>query len=56
MNWNTWRLGYSIHEVAITFTERTLGVSKMNWQIVWEAMLLPWKLRMRQIEAALHKS
>jgi dolichol-phosphate mannosyltransferase len=56
MSWNAWRLGYSIHEVAITFAERTQGVSKMDWPIVWEAMLLPWKLRKRQIVAPLHDS
>jgi dolichol-phosphate mannosyltransferase len=56
MSWNAWKLGYSIHEVPITFAERTLGVSKMDWQIMREAMLLPWKLRRRHLEAALHKS
>jgi hypothetical protein len=56
MSWNAWRLGYSIHEVAITFAERTQGVSKLDWPIVWEAMLLPWKLRKRQIVAPLHDS
>ena len=56
MSWNAWRLGFSIHEVAITFADRTHGASKMGWPIVREAMLLPWKLRMKQMAAALHKS
>ena len=55
MCWNARRLGFSIHEVAITFADRTHGVSKMGWPIVSEAMLLPWKLRMRQMAATLHK-
>jgi dolichol-phosphate mannosyltransferase len=51
MSWHAMRQGYAIHEVPITFVERVEGISKMSWSIVWEAMLLPWKLRFRQIAA-----
>ncbi len=47
---NTWRasrLGLRITEVPITFTDRTLGTSKMSGAIVREAMLrvLTWRWR-----------
>jgi len=47
MSWNAWKRGCTIYEVPITFAERAHGASKMDWPIVWEAMLLPWKLRFR---------
>ena len=49
MSWNAWKLGFSSYEVPITFAERAHGISKMDWPIVWEAMLLPWKLRFRSV-------
>jgi dolichol-phosphate mannosyltransferase len=47
---NTWRacrLGLHVTEVPITFTDRTLGESKMTGEIVREAMLrvLTWRWR-----------
>jgi dolichol-phosphate mannosyltransferase len=51
MSWNARRQGFSIHEVPITFVEREHGTSKMSWAILWEALLLPWKLRMRDAAA-----
>jgi dolichol-phosphate mannosyltransferase len=47
---NTWRasrLGLRIAEVPITFTDRTVGTSKMTGAIVGEAMLrvLTWRWR-----------
>jgi hypothetical protein len=35
----TWREGFRVTEVPITFTERTSGVSKMSQRIVLEALL-----------------
>jgi dolichol-phosphate mannosyltransferase len=58
MSWNAWTHGFSIHEVPITFVERVHGTSKMSWAIVWEAMFLPWRLRLlqvRQLAAALRQ-
>jgi dolichol-phosphate mannosyltransferase len=39
------RLGFRVVEVPITFTDRTLGHSKMSGAIVQEALLGVWRLR-----------
>ena len=36
--WQTWRAGYRVVEVPITFVERELGTSKMSRAIVLEAL------------------
>ncbi len=36
--WKTWRAGFRVHEVPITFTEREVGRSKMSRAIVVEAL------------------
>ncbi|MBI2624368.1 polyprenol monophosphomannose synthase [Candidatus Parcubacteria bacterium] len=41
------RAGATICEVPITFTERRQGVSKLSRRTMWEAALLPWRLRFR---------
>jgi len=40
-----WRLGFSLVEVPIVFTERDTGQSKMSKKIVREAVWKVWKLR-----------
>ncbi len=45
MKYRTWKLGFKIKEVPITFIDRTEGVSKMSKGIVKEAMLGVWKMR-----------
>jgi dolichol-phosphate mannosyltransferase len=47
--WRTVRAGFRAVEVPITFTERALGVSKMNGNIVREALLrvTQWAVRHR---------
>ncbi|MFN8109133.1 MAG: polyprenol monophosphomannose synthase [Thermoleophilia bacterium] len=47
MTYRAIRLGFRVVEVPITFTERTLGESKMNRGIVLEAMRLVPRLRLR---------
>lgn len=43
LNYRAHRLGATIVEVPITFTDRTRGVSKMSWHIIGEAMsLVTW--------------
>ncbi len=37
--WRTWRAGFRVAEVPITFRERTLGQSKMSGSIVGEALV-----------------
>ncbi len=45
--WQTWRLGYRVVEVPITFVERERGESKMSQRIVIEALwrVTVWGLR-----------
>ncbi|MEJ7627880.1 MAG: polyprenol monophosphomannose synthase [Ferruginibacter sp.] len=45
MKFATWKLGFKITEVPITFKDRKLGVSKMNKGIVKEGILGVLKLR-----------
>ena len=45
MNYRTWKASKTIKEVPIVFTERRDGQSKMNNDIIKEALLLVWRLR-----------
>jgi len=45
VNWHCWKRGFRIKEIPILFVDRSIGVSKMNKRIIWEAALLVWKLR-----------
>ena len=45
MKYRTWKLGFKIKEVPITFKDRKEGVSKMSKNIVKEAMYGVWKMR-----------
>ena len=49
MNYRAWRLGFTIVEVPIVFTERSEGESKMSSAIVREAMGKVWELRARAL-------
>jgi len=44
MSWHTWKEGYRIKEIPITFEDRTVGKSKMSKDIINEAVILVWKL------------
>ncbi len=44
MNYLTWRDGFTIREVPVTFVERQLGRSKMSLAISVEAARLLWRL------------
>ncbi|MDO8526163.1 MAG: polyprenol monophosphomannose synthase [Deltaproteobacteria bacterium] len=44
-NFRAYKMGFKPKEVPILFTERRQGKSKMSQKIVWEALLLVWKLR-----------
>ena len=39
------RCGFSVAEIPIIFTERREGQSKMSKKIMFEAVLMPWRLR-----------
>jgi dolichol-phosphate mannosyltransferase len=43
------KAGFKVGEMPITFYERRHGSSKMSKKIVREAIILPWKLRIRGI-------
>ncbi len=49
MNYRAWKLGFTIVEVPIVFTERSEGESKMSGAIVREAMGKVWELRARAL-------
>ncbi len=45
MKYRSWKKGFKIKEVPITFVDRTEGISKMSSGIVEEAMKGVWKMR-----------
>lgn len=49
MKYRAWRMGFTLVEVPIVFTERTEGQSKMSKAIVREAALKVWELRLRDL-------
>lgn len=49
MNFKTWKKGFRLIEIPITFTDRVQGTSKMSKKIVREAILMVWKLRFKSI-------
>jgi dolichol-phosphate mannosyltransferase len=47
------KAGLRIGEMSITFYERNTGSSKMSKKIVREAVLLPWRLKLREAKKLL---
>jgi dolichol-phosphate mannosyltransferase len=47
LKYKAYRKGFKLIEIPIVFTERDLGESKMNWDIIWEAVWGVLKLRIR---------
>ncbi|MNY65112.1 Undecaprenyl-phosphate mannosyltransferase [compost metagenome] len=45
MKYRSWKAGFKIKEVPITFTDRVLGASKMSKGIIKEAVLGVWKMK-----------
>jgi dolichol-phosphate mannosyltransferase len=45
MNYRMWKSGAKIKEIPIIFIDRRSGVSKMNKQIIKEAVFMVWRLR-----------
>jgi dolichol-phosphate mannosyltransferase len=39
--------GFAVEEIPIIFVDRMEGTSKMSKQIIWEALWIVWKLRIR---------
>ena len=46
LNYRCYQAGFRIREVPIVFPNRVAGESKMSWRIVWEAIVMVWKLRL----------
>jgi len=47
MTFKAYKKGFKIIEIPIIFTDRFHGTSKMSKKIVREAVLMVWKLRIR---------
>ncbi len=43
------RKGASYTQLPITFTDRVAGKSKLSRRVVFEAMVIPWNLRLRKL-------
>lgn len=48
-NFIVWKKGFRICEVPIVFVDRSAGVSKMSKHIVFEAVWMVWKLKLKSI-------
>ena len=49
MNFKTWRKGYRLCEIPIVFVDRRIGVSKMSKRIVYEAVWMVWRLKIKSL-------
>ena len=49
MNWRAWQKSFSIFEHPIIFADRTIGESKMSRKIMFEAIIVIWRMRIWKI-------
>ena len=49
MNFLVYNKGFQITEIPIVFTDRNVGESKMSRQIIYEAILIVWRLNIRKL-------
>ncbi len=49
MNFLAWKKKFRIKEFPIVFVDRMEGSSKMSKKIVWEAIFMVWKLRLKSV-------
>jgi len=49
MTYKAWKKGFRVHEIPIVFMDRRVGTSKMSKRIVYEAVFMVWKLRLRSL-------
>jgi dolichol-phosphate mannosyltransferase len=47
MNFKAWKRGFRHCEIPVIFVERRAGTSKMSKHIVFEAVFMVWKLRLK---------
>lgn len=50
MHYKAWKKGFKIREIPIIFVDRHSGTSKLSQNIIWEAVLIVWKLRLGLIK------
>jgi dolichol-phosphate mannosyltransferase len=48
MTYRAHKNALKIKESPIVFVDRTLGKSKMSGGVIWESVLMPWKLRFKR--------
>jgi dolichol-phosphate mannosyltransferase len=46
MTYKCWRKGMRVREIPILFVDRSVGVSKMSRDVIWEAAGMVWRLRL----------
>jgi dolichol-phosphate mannosyltransferase len=51
MVWETIHRGLRVAEVPIVFVERAKGRSKLNRSAIFESILMPWRLRVKRVNA-----
>jgi len=49
MNFKAWSKGFKLCEHPIVFVDRRSGVSKMSKKIVYEAVFMVWKLKLKKL-------
>jgi dolichol-phosphate mannosyltransferase len=49
MSYKAWKKGFRLCEIPIIFVDRNHGVSKMSKSIVYEAVFMVWKLKLRSL-------
>ena len=49
MSYKSWRKGFRVCEIPIVFVDRRIGVSKMSKKIVYEAVWMVWRLKIRSL-------
>ena len=49
MSFKSWRKGFRVCEIPIVFVDRRIGVSKMSKKIVYEAVWMVWRLKLRSL-------
>ncbi|MDD5643834.1 MAG: polyprenol monophosphomannose synthase [bacterium] len=45
MHYRIWKKGFQIKEIPIIFTDRQHGLSKMSKKIIFEAIIIVWKIK-----------
>lgn len=47
LKYKFYKAGYKICEHPVVVADRTLGQSKISQKLIWESLLLPWKLKLQ---------